>query len=323
MTLSEECHQLMDQLQLSSRRIVLLAGGSSQEREISLRSGQGVFEALSRCALQIEQIDPAEISVRSFEWQKHDIAFLALHGCYGEDGQIQQELEQLGVSFTGCQAQVAVNCFDKLICQQIVEGCGVSVPQTLELTAEQPLTQQIDSIGDWGLPAIVKPRRNGSSVGMALISSVQQTEEALITLQPFLSNDSLLVQPLIQGAEWTVPFLDERMLPPVSIQHAQKFFSYSAKYQAPETVFSVVSQDHPHYAAVAKCAIAVQAALKTTGAVRVDVMIDQAGEVYCLEVNNIPGMTPSSTLPLAAKAIGWSYEELCVRILLSGLQDLQ
>lgn len=283
--------------------VVVMRGGPSAEREVSLRSGAAVAGALRGLGHRVTELDP-----RPGAWvlpAAADVVFLALHGTYGEDGAIQAELETLGVPFTGCDAAASRVAFDKILTKERCAAAGIATPQHLVVRdARTPWP------AGWRPPLVVKPARQGSSVGLRFVDVESDWPAALDAA--LLHDDAVLVEERVGGRELAVGILGDRALPLVEVRPLSGAYDYASKYTAGATEYLCPA---PLGDAAAACAQA--AGLRAFTAVggrdyaRVDVMLDAAGAPWVLEVNTLPGMTETSLLPKAAAAAGISFPALC------------
>lgn len=298
------------------QRVAVLHGGSSAEREISLRSGECVARALEAGGHHAERIDTAVSPVTSIDWSNFDLAFIALHGTGGEDGAIQQELDQLGVRYTGSGAAASALAFDKLKAKSIFASKRLptprwrAVPPSASLRVLRPLANEL------GFPLVVKPVAQGSSLGVSIVQ-VEDEFEPAVQMARSLGGE-IFFEAAVPGEEWTVPLLDEMILPPIRIHTAHSFFDFTAKYEADDTRYEVRNIDADETARqVGQLALQAALALGCRGNTRVDLRVDRLGNPWLLEVNTIPGMTDHSLVPKSAAGLGWSMTELCERIMAS------
>ena len=305
-------------LATGARRVVVLLGGDSAEREISLASGRAVIAALTEQGRLVASLDPAETPVRQFAWEPGDIALLALHGRYGEDGQVQSELESLGIPYTGAGPEASRVAFSKSSAK--LEFLRHEVPTPAHVTIHQSnsigrLRRLAEAVG---YPLVVKPDQQGSSLGVSL---VERPDQLAAAVEKALSFGSLgLIEKAIRGTEWTVGFLDSLPLPPICISTRHPFFDFEAKYTDDETCYDFdASLPAAGRERVVRAASAACRSLGVVGVSRVDIRVDESGDPWVLEINTIPGLTDHSLVPKAAARLGWSFAELCERMILSGL----
>lgn len=290
----------------ASHIITVMLGGPSAEREVSLRSGAAVANALRQLGHQVHELDPENPG-----WKLPagtEVVFLALHGTYGEDGTVQAELDQLGVRYTGCDAASSRLAFDKVLTKRACLAAGVPTARFEVLTsAASPWP------AGWNPPVVLKPVRQGSSVGLQMVDRVEDWTAAL--RESFRFDGEVLMEERIIGCEVTVGILDGAALPATEVQPRQGVFDYANKYTPGAT-------DHycPARLDAATTARAQEAALGAFRAVggrdyaRVDVMVRPDGSPVVLEVNTLPGMTELSLLPEAARVAGLSFGSLCQKM---------
>jgi D-alanine-D-alanine ligase len=286
--------------------IAVMLGGPSAERVVSLRSGAAVAGALRSLGHQVTEIDPQPCS-----WtlpDDTDVVFLALHGTYGEDGAVQAELDHLGVPYTGCSAEASRVAFDKVQTKNRCAAAGAPVAKSFVVNSSRTSWPQ-----GWAPPLVVKPVRQGSSVGLQFVDRVEDWTAAL---EESLKYDThLLVEPRIIGAECTVGILGDRVLPVIEVRPHSGAYDYRSKYTKGETDYLCPAPLPP--SVTERVQAAALAAFRAVGGrdyARVDVMVTAAGEPVVLEINTLPGMTETSLLPKAAAAAGFTYPELCQRM---------
>lgn len=305
----------------SSRRwnVVVLHGGDSAEREISLQSGAAVAAALKSAGHAVTLLDPAEQSVTEFSWTNVDVAMIVLHGTHGEDGQIQRELDALGVCYTGSNAAASFLAFHKLLAKRRFEQYGLLTPEYRVIEPQTTPAMAAALAEDLGYPLVVKPEAQGSSLGVSILADSEYFSSA-ITLAQGLS-DIVLIERAIAGQEWTVPVLDETALFPIRIGTSHQFFDFEAKYLDERTQYEVMTDESDSIAREIQL-LSLQAcrSLGCQGVSRVDLRVDAAGTAWLLEVNTVPGMTNHSLVPKSAHAHGWPMSRLCEEMILSALQ---
>lgn len=286
-------------------RVCVLLGGPSAEREVSLRSGAAVARALRTLGWEVDEVDPSKPwALRSGT----DAVFVALHGTYGEDGTVQTELEALGVPYTGCGVEASRIAFDKVLTKKRLIQAGVPTARfTVLADATAPWPR------DWQPPVVVKPVRQGSSVGLRFVNRAEEWNEALAEC---LKHDTeALVEERILGREVTVGILEGRALPVVEVRPKSGAYDYRSKYTAGQTEYLCPAPFEPEV--TARLQAAGVAALEAVGGrdyARVDVMVTPEGSPFVLEVNTLPGMTETSLLPKAAAAAGLDFVRLCERM---------
>ena len=291
-------------------RLVVLAGGDSAERAISLRSGQAVAEALESAGHQVTLVDPAVLSVGRVDWSRHDACFIALHGGAGEDGRIQHELAQLGVPFTGSDAEACRLAMSKSASKDRFFARGVP---TLEYELVGPADAPHDVAlyaARLGFPLIVKPDCQGSSIGITAVRAPDGLAAAILHARQY--DEVCLIEPLVAGREFTVALLDDRPLPTIEIVAPDSIFSYAAKYESALTEYRFdFALPATARAQIAAAAVGAGRALGTRGLARVDLVRSHWGHVSVLEVNTVPGLTERSLAPQAAARAGVSISQLC------------
>lgn len=341
--------------------IIVLAGGNSTEREVSIASGQGVCKALRERNHKAVLLDPyfgasqkeenlfpteydvdkaadamREMSSKLEETMKTrkgffgpnvleickeaDIVFLALHGANGEDGKVQSVLDLMGIKYTGTGPLSSGMAMDKGITKMVFEAKGVPTPKGITLEKGKCSSQLADY--GMGFPVIVKPCCGGSSVGVCIANN--QTEYQAALLEAFSYENEVVVEQFITGREFSVAVVDGKAYPVIEIAPLQGFYDYKNKYQAgscvetcPADLSSALTKEMQKYAEMGYKALNLQAYA------RLDFLMDDEGNVYCLEANTLPGMTPTSLIPQEAKAIGMDYPQLCEKLIEVSLKKYQ
>ncbi|MCG5541508.1 MULTISPECIES: D-alanine--D-alanine ligase [unclassified Halorhodospira] len=288
-------------------RVAVLMGGTSAERDISLRSGGAVLAALQRRGYDAEAYDPRDRALEGL--RGYDVVFIALHGRGGEDGTVQGLLELLGVPYTGSGVLGSALGMDKWRCKRLWQGSGLPTPAGQLLTSESPVLAE-----GLAYPVIVKPVREGSSLGMTRVDGPAQLAEAYRAAAAY--DDAVLAEQWVEGEEYTVALLGDRALPSIRLETSHAFFDYAAKYQADDTGHHCPSglgaDEEAELGALCREAFSASGG---NGWGRVDVMRDADGRWWLLEVNTIPGMTDHSLVPIAAAQAGIGFDELVARIL--------
>lgn len=291
--------------------VAVLMGGPSSESEISRRSGEAVAAALREAGYRnvVEVVVDREGNFRLPE--KTDVAFVAMHGKFGEDGQIQSLLEARGIPHTGSDPAASRRAFDKSLAKPAMAAAGVPTARF------QLLKKGVPAVRELPLPVVVKPVRQGSSVGVGRVFTEDQWAAALETA--FSYDDDVLVEEFIPGRELTVAMIGGELLPIIQIMAPGDNFDFATKYAPSGAGGATHLIPAPlDDAAAERCRAATRGAFRALGCRgmgRVDLRMKDDGSVYVLELNNIPGLTPVSLVPDAAKHHGWSFPELCVRIL--------
>ena len=286
--------------------IVVMSGGPSAEREVSLRSGVAVIRALRACGHQVTDLDPVDDDWRLPD--STDVVYIALHGTYGEDGQVQAHLDQLDVPYTGTGSEVSRVAFDKALTKECLRKAGVATP--IWTVVDSPNAVRPDELKP---PLVLKPVRQGSSVGLQIMESADQWGKALIEV--LKHDEQALVEPKIIGREVTVAILDDQPLPVVEMCPKHGAYDYHNKYTAGATdYFCPANFDTATTKAIQSLGLAAHRALGAEDYGRVDIMVDADGTPTVLEVNTLPGMTETSLLPKAADAAGIDFASLCGHI---------
>jgi len=283
-----------------------MLGGPSAEREVSLRSGAAVAKALRSLGHDVMEVDPKD---GQFDLPpKTEVVFLALHGTYGEDGTVQRRLDELGALYTGCDAEGSRIAFDKVLAKQRCVEAGVPTAKFLVLNSENaPLPK------GWQPPLVVKPVRQGSSVGLQFVEHAEDWQMALAEALKF--DSEVLIEEKIVGRETTVGILGGEPLPVVEVRPKVGGYDYKNKYTAGRTeYFCPADFDSVMTKRIQATALGAFQAIGGRDYARVDVMVRAGGEPVVLEVNTLPGMTETSLLPKAAAAMGLNYAQLCQRM---------
>jgi D-alanine-D-alanine ligase len=299
-------------------KVGVLFGGRSAERDVSIMSGTGVLHALKSRGIDAHGFDPAERSLAELAAENFDCVFIALHGRYGEDGSLQGALEQLGIPYTGSGVMASSVGMDKITTKIIWLSKNIPTPRYATVAPGDDL----DAIVlDLGLPLIVKPPLEGSTIGITKVEAAEQFEAAVALALGF--DETVLAEEFVTGREFTVAVLGTgkhaRALPIVEIVAPQGNYDYQNKYFTDDTQYHCPAKlDAALTAEIQKHAVDAYRALGCEGWGRVDVLVRESDmRPFLLEVNTSPGMTSHSLVPMAARAEGISYEELCVEILRS------
>jgi D-alanine-D-alanine ligase len=292
-------------------KVAVLLGGKSAEREVSLKSGSMVLAALKKKGVDAHAFDPSEKRLEDLVKDKYQKVFIALHGRFGEDGTVQGILEWLGIPYTGSGVLASALAMDKLRTKRMWKADGLPTAPYAVLTRDSDFRAVARKLG---MPVFVKPASEGSSVGMSKVRKAADLDEAFA--QAVNHDPVVLAEKFIDGPELTISILGERVLPVIKIETPREFYDYEAKYLRDDTRYLI-----PSGLAKAKERQLQQLALKAfqslgcRGWGRVDLMLDKRGRPYLLEINTSPGMTDHSLVPMAARAVGISYEDLCMQIL--------
>ena len=292
--------------------ITVMLGGPSADREVSLRSGAAVAQALRSLGHDVEEVDP-----RTADWSllpETEVVFLALHGTYGEDGTVQRRLEELQVAYTGCDPESSRIAFDKHLTKMRCVEAGVPTARFALLDSPSGSWPM-----GWDPPVVLKPVRQGSSVGLQFVDRVVDWSDCLA--EAFRFDTQVLMEEKISGRETTVGILGSEALPIVEVLPKTGVYDYQSKYTAGATEYLCPAPfDAPTTARIQAAALAAFQAVGGRDYARVDIMVRPGGEPVVLEINTLPGMTETSLLPKAAAAAGMSYAQLCQRMIELALQ---
>ena len=291
------------------KRIAVLCGGKSAEREVSLRTGAAVAAALERRGRDAILVDAVSDLSGQLSRLAPEAVFVALHGRWGEDGTVQGLLEMLSIPYTGSGVLPSALAMDKALSKVVFRAVGVPTPDFQRIDPSV-----VDCTVEIAPPLVVKPNREGSTVGVTVVREPGQLAAALAAA--FGHGPDAIAEKFVEGRELTVGVLDDVPLPIVEVVPEGGFYDYAAKYTEGRTRYLCPAPLEPRAAAhITAVALSANRALGCTGASRVDLIVDKAGTPWVLEVNTIPGMTPTSLLPKAAAAVGIEFDELVERIL--------
>ena len=296
-------------------RVGLLYGGQSSEREVSLASGLAIANALQRLSIDSCPIDAGDDLIEQLQRHQLDRVFIALHGPGGEDGTLQGALEYLRLPYTGSGVLASALAMDKLRCKRLWRGLGLPTADFVPLDAHSDWSDVLASLGG---SVMVKPSREGSSIGMSRVDSVDQLEHAWRRAADL--DSEVIAERRLVGGEYTVAIVAGRVLPAIRITTCGAFYDYQAKYNSTETEYFCPSGlSSAREQRLGELCLAAFRSLDCRGWGRVDVMADERGEFQLLEVNTVPGMTDQSLVPKAAAAAGVSFDQLIVNILQASL----
>lgn len=292
-------------------RVAVLFGGDSSEREISLLTGNAVLGALQSRGVNAHAFDPRERSLQELLANRFERVWIALHGPGGEDGTLQGALEYLGVPYTGSGVMGSAIGMDKLRTKRLALAAGVATADFVVLKGPQDFEAALERLK---LPLIVKPATQGSSVGMSKVGRREDLAAAYAAAAQF--ETLVFAEPWLTGSEYTVALLQGAALPSIRIETPQTFYDYEAKYFRDDTRYFCPSGLPPSAEShLANLALAAFEATGASGWGRADFMMDASGRPQLLEINTIPGMTSHSLVPMAARAVGIDFPELCWRVL--------
>jgi D-alanine-D-alanine ligase len=292
-------------------RVGLLYGGTSSEREVSLMSGGAVLNALQQLDIDVTAIDVQNDLLQILPSHNLDRVFIALHGPGGEDGTLQGALEHLGLPYTGSGVLASALAMDKLRCKQMWQGIGLSTADFAVLNAQSDWLAILRSLGG---KVMVKPACEGSSIGMSRAETPTQLKRAWQQAAEF--DMTVIAEPLLEGAEYTVALLGDQALPSIRIRTDEVFYDYQAKYFSDDTQYQCPSDLSPEREAeIRELSLDAFNSVGCTGWGRVDLMLDSSDRFQLLEVNTSPGMTSHSLVPMAAEVAGLNFDQLVLAIL--------
>jgi len=299
-------------------KVAVLMGGWSAERAVSLRSGQAVLDALLRRGVDAHGVDVEKQTIlQMLENGSYDRAFIVLHGPGGEDGRIQAVLEVMGIPYTGSDVLSSALAMDKLRSKMIIEAAGLPTPDYMVLDDDTDPEYVVASLG---LPLMVKPALEGSSIGMTRVDEPQQMRDAYQTAARF--SGAVIAERWIEGGEYTVTILGEQALPVIKLETPNAFYDYEAKYQSDQTRYLCpCGLDAEQEGQLQRLALAAFSAVGARGWGRVDILCSEDGKPWVIELNTVPGMTDHSLVPMAAKAAGMDFDQLVYTILAQTLAD--
>ncbi|WP_068545048.1 D-alanine--D-alanine ligase [Thalassotalea crassostreae] len=307
--------QLLDVASLKQEKLVVLYGGDSAEREVSLQSGFAIFDALKSAGFNVTAVDTQGFDISTLKQQNVDRAFIALHGRGGEDGCIQGALEYLQIPYTGSGVLGSALSMDKVRSKQIFSASNLPTANYAVVNAEDFNEQSADKVlSDLGHKVMVKPANEGSSIGMAIANNTDELNKALI--EAFKYDQQVLVEAWLSGREFTVAVVGDEAFPAIEMVTPHEFYDYQAKYQSKSTEYHCpCALDSEREGQLRQLALKAFRATGASGWGRVDVMQDEHGNFNLLEVNTVPGMTVTSLVPKAAKVAGYDFQQLVTKVL--------
>lgn len=307
-------------------RVAVLMGGTSAERAISLLSGAGVLAALRASGVDAQAFDPAERDLSALKLEGFQRCFIALHGRHGEDGTVQGALELLGIAYTGSGVMASAIALDKVMTKRVWQAEGLPTPRWVRLQPDDQARERVRTVPDeLGLPLIVKPPREGSSIGVTKVTGYSQMQDAVQLAARY--DPDVLCEEFIEGPEVTCPVIGEgaaaRALPVVRIAAPEGKYDYQNKYFTDEVHYHVPSGlPAAEEAEIQRIVLAAYRALDCRGWGRADLMVRASDrKPFLLEMNTSPGMTGHSLVPMSAKAAGIGYEQLCLMLLAEARLD--
>jgi len=300
-------------INLKNKKIAVLCGGTSSEREISLISGKAVYKAIKKLGLNVVLIDVNKNIAEKLKKEKIDIAYITLHGTPGEDGTIQGMLELMGIAYTGCGVFSSSATIDKIVSKKIFEYANIP-------TAKWAVIEKLKPFKEIEFPVVVKPASQGSAIGISIVKNKKEFEKAVKLA--FAYDTKVLVEKYIKGVEVTAGVLNGKPLPVIEIVPKGKFYDFKSKYTVGQSTHIIPARlPEKILKKIQNIALKVYNEFMCNGTCRVDMIVDKQNNIYVLEVNTLPGMTETSLFPDAAKAAGISFENLVLEILRSALKN--
>ena len=297
-------------------RVAVVMGGHSAERAVSLRSGEAILAALHASGVEAVGVDWSGQLLAQLAAVRASRVFIALHGRGGEDGCVQGALEVAGIPYTGSRVLGSSLAMDKIRSKRVWLQLGLPTPDFMQVEAGLDLDLVLRRLS---LPVMVKPAREGSSVGVSKVETVAELAPAIAHAERH--DSTVLIERFITGGEYTLAIVDGLALPIIKLETPRKFYDFEAKYQADSTRYICPAGLPPaQEAACASLGLRAFSALDAAGWGRVDFMLDAAGQPWLIELNTVPGMTDHSLVPMAARQAGWSFESLVLRILATSFE---
>ncbi len=290
-------------------KVAVLMGGDSNERAVSLLSGEAVLHALKRLGINAEAFDPSSRDIN--EIQSYNRAFIALHGRGGEDGSMQAFLKSKNIAYTGSDSLSSAIGMDKLKTKLLWRSLNISTPDFLQVTEKTSYEEIMSAIG---VPFFIKPSNEGSSIGIDKIKNEKQYQDAFLKTSKIDAN--VIVEKFVDGEEFTVAIVNDKTLPVIKIKPSNEFYDYQAKYIKDDTQYICPSGiEKQKEVSISKEALQAFKIIGCSSWGRVDFMMDKQGRHYFIEVNTSPGMTSHSLVPMAAKEVGINFDQLVLEIL--------
>lgn len=296
-------------------KVAVLMGGNSKERAISIDSGESVWTALCRQGVDAHLIDFDKRTLTKLINEKFDRVFIALHGRGGEDGTIQGALDSIAIPYTGSGVAGSALAMDKLLSKAVWREAGLPTPAAVEIDQN---TNWEELVGELDMPIMVKPVNEGSSIGASKVSHIEKLFPAWEKAHQY--DDHVMAEAWVEGAEYTVPMLNDVTLPTIKLETPRDFYDYQAKYEDEDTRYICpCGLDENTEQSLGKLSLRACRVLRINGWGRIDLLMDKAGQAWLIEANTVPGMTVHSLLPMSAKAAGISFEQLIMQILASSI----
>jgi D-alanine-D-alanine ligase len=303
--------------QLKGKKVGVLMGGLSNEREVSLKTGSAILVSLKRLGMNAVGIDTGRDVCAKLAEEKVDIAFIALHGKYGEDGCVQGALAMMGIPFTGSGVAASAMAMNKRLTKLVCQASGVRTPGWREVKNGMNLA---DTLACVKAPVVVKPASGGSSIGVSVCMSDEDIPPAV--KKAFAEDREVIAEDFIEGPLITIGILGDMVFPPVEIEPANGFYDYSSKYTPGSTTYHIPAR-LPQATLDEACGMTmkIHTALGCKGATRSELIVGEDGLPWFLEINTIPGMTQTSLLPKAAAALGMSFDDLVLTMLMEAVDN--
>lgn len=308
-----------------NKKIAVLLGGTSSERKVSIKSGYAVLESLLKSGLNAYPIDTRDYSIMQLGQEGFDKVYISLHGNGGEDGSIQGVLQYLNIPYTGSGIMSSSISIDKFRTKLLWKSCGLATAPDIYISKKKDVVSLYSLIEKktlkLGFPVLIKPNNQGSSIGITIVSCLEQLHNAINIA--FSYDNNILIEKFIKGKEYTVSILGKTVLPSIHISTKNNFYDYNAKYVSSSTKYSCPSGlNNIQETELKKIAILAWNTLGCSGCGRIDVILDDENKFWLLEVNTIPGMTNRSLVPMSAQKMGISFDELVLLILNMNNQNL-
>ena len=306
------------------KKVLVLMGGISTEREVSLRSGAAVAEALAKKDYEVKTLDITKESIGQIQEINPDVVFIALHGKGGEDGCIQGMLEWMGYPYTGPGVAASAICMDKILTKKILVNKNIKTPEFMEFDSAESTSEQIEKeiLKNFSLPVVLKASCQGSSIGVSIVGNEKELSKEISEIIKY--GDSILVEAFVEGTEVTVPIIGNNELkafPVIEITSENEFYDYQSKYTQGMCQHIIPARiDEKTYKETEKVALDAYKALGCKGLSRVDIIIDKENVPYVIEVNTVPGMTSMSLFPDSARYAGMEFPELLDEIVKLALE---
>jgi D-alanine-D-alanine ligase len=302
---------------LKGKKIGVLMGGMSNEREVSLKTGAAILASLKRLGMDAVGIDAGRDVCVQLAAMKVDIAFIALHGKYGEDGCVQGALTMMGIPYTGAGVAASAMAMNKRVTKLVCQSVGVRTPAWRELAKGADIAQALASVK---APVVVKPTSGGSSIGVSICLADADIGPAV--KKAFAEDREAIIEDFIAGPLITVGILGDMIFPAIEIEPANGFYDYSNKYTPGGATYHIPARlPQPTLDEACQMAMKIHTALGCRGATRSELIVDKEGLPWFLEINTIPGMTQTSLLPKGAAALGMSFDDLALTMLMEAVDD--